>query len=660
MSHENRPIDRTLLRAALLGAAPVLGWLAHDAGIFVSYGWPQEALGLVPMSLVALAIGAGIGAAARGRSGVGAGIVVLAGIFWVAARQGWVGLHGARAHLPLSAFLLVLAGTVAARVPRRLGPGRLAVLLGAGAGALLNARIQRIETISWIVLGSLALWWALASLTPIRRRAWLFDMLLLLPLAWFGRRAIEFLELPRADLAVSGRGTSDAAAPHQNLVLIVLDTLRADHLATYGYGRDTMPKLDAFAREKAERFSNAYSVTSWTLPSHATLFTGRLPSEHGVTHPRTPEHVKSLLGRGFTAHPLRSNVRTIAEDLRDRGYRTGAIISNASTLRVEYGVARGYEHYDARRANFVRSSIALAQMLGAPIAIGHRPYRDAATITDLALAWLDDDDGSAPFFLTLNYMEAHLPYVPPPAYRELFEDAQPTDPLHPRDEIVSLLYDRELRYLDDELARFLEGLAERGLDRDTAIVITGDHGEGFGEHGLWKHDWSLYEEVVRVPLFVVGPGHERGSVNGTRVPATAVNTMMRRLVGLGIEEQPSEDSGMRPIAEWYTLTTIPLHADEPWTKDELDRDLLSWFEGDRKWLVGSKGRVEAYDLDVDPREENPVPLTDEERERAIGLAQAWWEAHPAPAEALGGEMQGAETNDDVLDRLRGLGYVGDE
>ncbi len=637
-----------------VGAAVVLGWVAHDLALFLAYGWPADALRLLPRSALAVLVGAAVGLACQRSRRIGVGLFVLG-----ALAAGWpdlLPLSVTARSLPRIALLLFVAGAAAvclARSVRAVPATRLGFALGVLCCLVVTARRQSLEEVSWILGASAAgsvLFAALESL-PLRRV--LANAALLVPVLWLGLRMEAFLSLSRPDLPPPA-APADAAAP--SLLLIVLDTLRADHLASYGYERETTPRLDAFARDHATLFSAARSTSSWTLPSHASLFTGLLPAQHGVTHPRTEEHASALLGRGFVAHPLRSGVRTIAERMRERGYRTGAVLSNASTLRVEYGMDRGFEHYDARRASYVRGYVALAQRLGAPLWVGHKPYRDARVITDLALEWLDGLQG-APFFLTLNYMEAHLPYLPPPGYQRLFDERRPSDPLHPEKELWSLLYDRELRFLDDELGRLFDGLAERGLFDRTAIVVTSDHGEAFGDHGLWKHDWFLYDELVRVPLFVKpAGGARRRAVDHTPITGAEVHDRMLQLVGV----EPPVRTDPEHFGEWYHLSTIPLTAEPPLTKDALARDLVAWIEDGRKWIVTSRGDVEAFDLLNDPAERAPLALSDAELLAARTRAEAYWAAFPPPLDDLGAPMQDADVDDEMIERLRGLGYVGDE
>ena len=202
-----------------------------------------------------------------------------------------------------------------------------------------------------------------------------------------------------------------APADAPNLLLIVLDTVRADHLAPYGYHRVTTPRIDAFANERATRYTRARSAGTYTLPSHASLFTGLYPSVHGADHPRAEG--QSGVSR-WTLRPalgLRPDVPTLAEVLHEHGWRTAAIVANNVFLHHSFGLDRGFERYDDRDTAWTNEYLALAQYAGFALRTGHLLYRDGDEITAEALRWIDGE-GARPFFLMLNYMDAHAPYMP--------------------------------------------------------------------------------------------------------------------------------------------------------------------------------------------------------------------------------------------------------
>ncbi|MFQ5665226.1 MAG: sulfatase [Candidatus Binatia bacterium] len=297
-----------------------------------------------------------------------------------------------------------------------------------------------------------------------------------------------------------------------NVVVIVVDTLRADHLSSYGYARATSPNLDRIAREGVV-FENACSTSSYTLPSHASLLTGRYPYEHGVgwAAPRALFH---------------SRYPTLGEVLRSRGYRTAAFSANLFWFTRSEGFGRGFIHFDdyfgsvadmAGRTLYGRAADKLVlPRLGFDDILGRKR---AADVNRAALRWIGRD-ADTPFFVFLNYLDTHDPYLPPQPYRRKFSRWQKPGGVlnvhrgrgHPRltrDQLQGEIdaYDGAIAYVDDQIAQLLAALQERGLADNTLLVITSDHGEAFGEHGMLLHDNSLYREVIHVPLVFRWPGH---------------------------------------------------------------------------------------------------------------------------------------------------------
>jgi arylsulfatase A-like enzyme len=652
LSPSPRP-GRSPRELAVLGAALVAGWVTHDLVVFTSSGWPSEARHLVPVSALLVLGGALVGAVLAGRPRLFRVLLGLAALSAVLPVLLEVEASPVRRLLPRAVSTLLVAGLVVRALVHRFLFGWLRSGWSAGLLASVlfaHARGDLPEVSAWLALVPVAA--LVAGL--LRRRAarrLATGVLLAAPLVFVLLHARSLLALPRADLAAPVEGAPGGAP---SLFLVVLDTVRADHLGSYGYERDTMPRLDGYAAQHMTRYTRARSTSSWTLPSHASLFTGLMPAQHGVTHPRTEEDRAILLASGFAAYPLRAETTTLAERLRALGYRTGAVFSNAATLRVEYGLARGFEHYDVRRACWVRGYLALAQLAGGPLWVGHRPYRDATTITDAALDWVAST-GNRPFFLALNYMEAHLPYLPPAPFDRAFGDSRPVDPLAPRPEERALQYDRELAYLDSELGRLFETLAARGALDDTVVVVTSDHGESFGEHGLWKHDWTLYEELVHVPLFVAPVGGRRTAVDPTPISGPGVHDLVLR--ELGLEDAAGAVAQAAPVSEWYHLPSIPLFADEGLTKESLARDLVAWVDGDEKLIVSSDGAVELYDLARDPDELSSATLAPERIEAERARAARWWEENPPPSDRIQGGLGAEGPGEDRRGRLRKLGYL---
>lgn len=397
---------------------------------------------------------------------------------------------------------------------------------------------------------------------------------------------------------------SAPSGPTDTVVLIVIDTLRADHVGAYGYTEATTPTLDDLA-ERGAVFTDATTPQPVTLPAVASLLTGRWPHHHGVRD-----------NAGFV---LPDDATTLAEAFGARGWRTAAVVGSA-VLRRETGVAQGFDTYD--------------DAFGGPYPVHDPSYaslasqmagdrRRATTVTDRALA-LADELGDDPAFLLVHYFDVHAYYDPPPA----FAARHPGRP-----------YDGEIAYVDAEIARLLAGLA----DRDPLVVVVADHGEGLHEHGETEHGFLLYQSTLHVPVILAGPGVPAGLRRDEPVSLVDVAPTLASMFRL--------EGRFDGIAwDWAAPgpTDRTLHA-------ETFRTLLSydWSElralrrGSHKYIHGP--RDEAYDLAADPRELSPVspppPLVDAMR------------AHVAddPTAAILDRIQGVDP--ERAAQLAALGYA---
>jgi arylsulfatase A-like enzyme len=326
-------------------------------------------------------------------------------------------------------------------------------------------------------------------------------------------------------LLVVGRYVQLAAIEHRaeskpivkgmpNVLFIVLDTVRAKNLGLYGYARETTPRLSRLAA-RGVGFNDARSAAPWTLPSHATMFTGRWPSEL-FEHPE---------------QRLDSTVPTLAEYLGRNGYATAGFVANTFYCNSGFGLSRGFDHYEDFYENFgtspgeiLRHSALgrrLLDLAGVEEAIRLDGRKDADQINSDFLTW-QSIKGGRPFFAFLNYMDAHAPYIAPasaerhfgirpttPGDLQVLNDWQKinTPPTDPRSiELARDAYDDCIAYLDSALGRLFDELDRRGVFDNTLVVVTSDHGEEIGEHQLVGHGRSLYREELHVPLIVVKPG----------------------------------------------------------------------------------------------------------------------------------------------------------
>jgi arylsulfatase A-like enzyme len=366
-------------------------------------------------------------------------------------------------------------------VSERLHPAALA-LLGVGIGVQLSRMHARWPAWNWRFIRGSAL--------------------LLVAASWGGGIAWNVRQSIHERRALGALRPVSADAP--NVLLLVLDTVRAIELSLYGYELDTSPVLRRLAREGI-RFDRAFATSSWTLTSHASMFTGRLPNETSA---------------GWQT-PLDRRWPTLAAVMTDAGYATGGFAANLLYCSWLHGLGRGFITYRdyavsageaLHSTNLWRHLVASAgKMAGREI----RPGRvTAAAVNDAFLDW-QDRIGKRPFFAFLNYFDAHTPYAPPAPFDTMFLEGrepllrtaqvrQPSTPEEFRD--MRRAYDGAIRYVDQEIGRLLEELERRGSLRQTLIIITADHGEAFGERGYQGHGTSLYAPQTWVPLLVLVPG----------------------------------------------------------------------------------------------------------------------------------------------------------
>ncbi len=656
-SKRARWVSIGVCEATLVGALVCVGWTLHDAGVFLRTGSPSTFLGLVPGSLVVIAMGAALGALMRARI-VFALVALLALAGSLAPFVVEIARSRAEIWVPRAAFLLVCAWFAATVLGQRTGRGRASLALAFGILACVAKSVYRhgMLGVELPLVAAAAVLILTALPRPIRSAsvARLVALLaLVVPTVWYALDAAPRARTNRPDFPPPSTKTS---AERPNLLLVVLDTLRADRLRPYGYARVTTPALDRFATQEAVRYTNSFSTSPWTLPSHSSLFTGLLPAEHGATNPRVVDDT-TLFGLAIRpAQPLGPDNTTIAEVLRDAGYQTAAIVSNCAYLNHKFGVDQGFEHYDDRRDTYVMSYIALAQLGGRSLEVGHLPYRDAEEITNCAIDWLDKRRKDTAFFLMLNYMEAHEPYLTPSKYADAFEpDRQPIDPIKGDPLGWSLEHDRALLYLDEHLGRLLDALKAREVFDNTVVVVTSDHGQSLGDHGLNGHAWTLYNPTVRVPLYVKPAGGRTTEVDETLIDGTGTHDVMLQLLGFPVAPRSREASPDGWVSELYAgLATYSIKQWAASVGRNLEANLIAWQEGSTKFIVGSDGSVQAFDLENDPREAAPLELSEQEIARVTAIANAWWAAHPPP-EAIEVDM-----DEDLKNQMQELGYTGDD
>lgn len=343
-----------------------------------------------------------------------------------------------------------------------------------------------------------------------------------------------------------------------NVLLITLDTTRADRLGCYGYSHARTPVLDRLAQQGV-LFERAYAPVPLTLPSHASMLTGLYPPEHG------------LHNNGQAALP--QGLPTLATQLLAAGYETGAFVA-AFVLDRKFGLQRGFQTYD--------DDLSQAD----PSLHGHHQYRAGSLVIDAALNWLRPRT-QQPFFCWVHLFDPHYPYL---THEDRFASQFQDRP-----------YDAELAYVDEQLGRLIAMLQESGALEHTVIVVVGDHGESLGEHGEQAHSMTVYDATLRVPLLVVSPEEARP---GHRVaePVSLVDLTPTLLDRLGLRPLP-EASGrsVRAALRGEPVTARPCYAetDEPYHTGHWSpqRALIT-----PQWKYIRSPRAELYDLLADPQE----------------------------------------------------------
>ena len=434
--------------------------------------------------------------------------------------------------------------------------------------------------------------------------------------------------------------TSVACAPDErplpDVQLLVVDTLRADHVALYGYTRDTSPTLNRFA-EEAIVFNDVFAPSSWTLPSVGSLFTGLYPAVHGLIA-RTGE------GR---ATAIRAQVPTLAELMHAAGYRTIAVVTNP-WFEPAHGLVRGFEEFTAgpagRRAEWV-----------------HQEARRALA-----------SDDPRPVFLYLHYMDVHAPYQTAPAVDPAILGPLPPEYVRPltaeederiygymrMDGATALdayvqAYDEGIRYWDQEFGRWLEWLEQEARLDETILAVVGDHGEEFLEHGGWNHGETLYQEQLWVPWVMRLPGGGRRRIDDRVVSLVDYAPTLFALLG---KDTPAAWMGVNVLGSSPGFSDRAVFAQTAVRMGGgLDEDarIDAVRAGHRKSIERRNG-TECYDLSVDPREASPLA------DGCAGDLQRTVQAFRSRSAALAaefGELSETELSPGQLERLRALGYV---
>ena len=410
------------------------------------------------------------------------------------------------------------------------------------------------------------------------------------------------------------------SAPAVPVVLITIDTLRADRVGAYGYDKAETPAMDELSRQGVT-FENAIVQTPITLPSHASIMTGTYPVYHGL---------QDVVGR------LDENIPTLGEWFQGRGYASGAFVG-ASVLSANWGLDRGFDHYDD---DFSRSSSA-----GSRIDFD-RVERNAEAVVSRAIPWMEKQR-NRPFFLWIHLYDPHDPYQPPEPYASRFRQRP---------------YDGEVAYTDAQIKRLFDSLRKLGLYDSSLIVLTADHGEMLGEHGEEHHAFFIYEASLRVPLIIKPP---QGRVSSRELAGTRVTTQVRsvdiaatiaQVLGAGVPQWVQGEGLLARMLGRRADNHLPAYAETHYPRVHFGWSPLFSLSNQRHKYIDAP-RPELYDLQQDPAELNNIigdnqamanRLKEELRSMQARYASRSGKASGDPSEGVDPE---------TLQRLQSLGYV---
>jgi arylsulfatase A-like enzyme len=667
MTSEPRNASRRVLSGAAIGAAgwtayaaveallaSILPWLIHPHSSYFPVHPGTSAILFAFYLLIGIAVGC-ILSAFEVNVQAGVTLSILIAVY---------------AHLfrHLSGWSLVAASLIAVSLVvliRHVGPWTASALL---LGPVWIARDAFVDS-PFRVKAAIAIGWIVVIVVlsrlvrPVKRPAANLAIAVLVLIATFPLRQ------PAPTLRVS---SSPSAQP--NVILITLDTVRADHLSLYGYSRDTTPFLTRFA-SRSTLFKTPIAASNMTPATHAALMTGRWASANGDYNEN-----------GVTAPPLVETTPTLSTLLRRRGYATAAIVSNFAFLGPEFGLTRGFEYVDSRAAVtllaeppefFLRYTVCRLLRSRRFTPDAENRSREAATINREALDVIRKlSRQHAPFFLFLNYMDAHYPYVARRPFNDRFpgsasgpwsadlvqdlysrlRDAtmhrRPVDSAVRPEERAELIarYDASIAYLDAQLGRLIADLQNAGVYDNTLLIITSDHGEAFGDRGYLGHGTSAYQDQTFVPLLIKLPRQNRGAVVTEPVSTVDVFPTIAEVVGVPMPFRgdgvglvhPSTPREQPVITEAFPLSANAASPVPLWTGRAI-------VDGTSKLLVPSAGLVEMYDLEADPDERHDLsattPTVAEELKQRLQRTLPTLPPHNRPPNA------------EALRKLRALGYV---
>ena len=440
------------------------------------------------------------------------------------------------------------------------------------------------------------------------------------------------LASPPLQRAAASAATADKGAP--DVILISMDTTRADHMSVYGYERETSPRLTEFAKD-ALNFVEARSPAQWTVPGHASMFTGMYPSRHGAHYAGDWNSAPVINGRQRVL-PLADDRTTVAETLEARGYVTAGFVANFANLDRNFGMAQGFQHYEDNPGLLFRPVPHVVRLFQRfRPADFKKPFRSADDLNEAALGWLDDAAKDKPAFVFLNYLEPHHWLAAPPydiwardlpnakrrALKGLFTHAIPAGLSDEEREFVEANYDGQVLAMDAAVGRLFDALKERGRYENTLIIVTSDHGELLGEHDIVGHGGRMmYEGLLHIPMIVKFPGADRPR-GESRTPVqlvdvlpTVVTTTGAKMPG-GVQGESLRNVDHPVLAEEHINPEFVSQFGAVY-----NRALRAMYDGTYKLITTSRGQRFLFDLANDRAEERN--LASKEPERVAKMEEA--------------------------------------
>jgi arylsulfatase A-like enzyme len=421
-----------------------------------------------------------------------------------------------------------------------------------------------------------------------------------------------------------------------------MDAVRADHLSCYGYARPTTPRIDELTAG-ATLYERAVAPASWTIPSHASLFTGKDPFQHGA-HRLRPDG----RDRFDNVNALHDDHVTLAEAFNGEGYVTSAFIANDGYLDPRWQLDQGFDTY-------------------------HTELVDADVLNERVYAWLDTLSSDR-FFLFVNYMDTHVPYNTKPReglterpvsqeaglHRLLRTKALPIWGGVPEELKQSVIdqYDTAIANLDEQIGILLDRLKQKGMYDNATVIVTSDHGEAFGEHALVGHGLDVYQVDLLVPLIVKAPGQRAGRRDQSLISLSDLPHLIFDLIpgypaGKYRDHFPNASGNHPIVAENYFST--PENTQRPVYGDRLRRVRTAVYDWPYKYIDATDGLSELYDLENDPQEENNLIKSAPEVSKR--LAERLRKYQDSRGRAAGVAEVDPLTEEQIR-KLKALGYIG--